>query len=72
MLGLMFSRLNSGGKVYMKNSSYTEGMVVIKMEGKYFNLLFDTVNINNMTIRLKEVENPIIVDSSTLRCVILR
>ena len=55
----------------MKNSSYTEGMVVIKMEGKYFDLLFDTVNINNMTIRLKEVENPIIVDSSTLRCVIL-
>ena len=56
----------------MKNSSYTEGMVVIKMEGKYFNLLFDTVNINNMTIRLKEVVNPIIVDSSTLRCVIPR
>ena len=63
----MFSRLNSGGKVFMKNSSFTEGMVVINVDGKYFNLLFDSVNINTMTINLTQVENPTIVDSNTLR-----
>ena len=65
----MFSRLNSGGEVFMKNSSFTEGMVVINVDGKYFNLLFDSVNINTMTINLTQVESPTIVDSSTLRSV---
>ena len=53
----------------MKNSSFTEGMVVINVDGKYFNLLFDSVNINTMTINLTQVESPTIVDSSTLRSV---
>ena len=51
----------------MKNSSFTEGMVVINVDGKYFNLLFDSVNINTMTINLTKVENPIVVDSNTIR-----
>ena len=50
----------------MKNSSFTEGMVVISVEGKFFNLLFDSVNINTMTINLTQVESPNIIDSSTL------
>ena len=56
----------------MKNSSFTEGMVVINVDGKYFNLLFDSVNINTMTINLTQVESPTIVDSSTLRSVIVK
>ena len=63
----MFSKLSSGGGVYMKNSSFTEGMVVIDVDGKYFNLLFDSVNINTMTINLTQVQNPIVVDKNTLR-----
>ena len=63
----MFSKLSSGAGVYMKNSSFTEGMVVISVEGKFFNLLFDSVNINTMTINLTQVESPNIIDSSTLR-----
>ena len=51
----------------MKNSSFTEGKVVINVDGKYFNLLFDSVNINTMTINLTKVESPIVVDPSTLR-----
>ena len=51
----------------MKNSSFTEGMVVIDVDGKYFNLLFDSVNINTMTINLTQVQNPIVVDKNTLR-----
>ena len=66
-VGQMFSKLNSGGGVYMKNSSFTEGMVVINVDGKYFNLLFDSVNINTMTINLTKVENPTVVDSNTIR-----
>ena len=66
-VGQMFSKLNSGGGVYMKNSSFTEGMVVINVDGKYFNLLFDSVNINTMTINLTKVENPTVVDRNTIR-----
>ena len=51
----------------MKNSSFTEGKVVINVDGKYFNLLFDSVNINTMTINLTKVESPIVVDPSPLR-----
>ena len=51
----------------MKNSSFTEGMVVINVDGKYFNLLFDSVNINTMTINLTKVENPTVVDRNTIR-----
>ena len=67
LAGLIFSKLNSGGGVYMKNSSFTEGMVVITVEGKFFNLLFDSVNINTMTINLTQVESTNIIDSSSLR-----
>ena len=56
----------------MKNSSFTEGMVVINVDGKYFNLLFDSVNINTMTINLTKVENPTVVDRNTIRLVCSR
>ena len=53
--------------VYMKNSSYTEGMVVIKVQDQFYNLLFEKVDIRNMTIELELLHSPEIVDSSTLK-----
>ena len=64
---LLFSQLSSSGMVYMKNSSYTEGMVVIKVQGQFYNLLFEKVDIRNMTIELELLHSPEIVDSSTLK-----
>ena len=64
---LLFSQLSSSGMVYMKNSSYTEGMVVIKVQDQFYNLLFEKVDIRNMTIELELLPSPEIVDSSTLK-----
>ena len=68
-LGLLLSQLSKNGRFYMKNHSFTEGCVVVQLANESFNVLFETADLVNMTIKLKMLPKAStrVVDSQTLR-----
>lgn len=63
----IFKDLSSNGKIYMKNGSFTEGLVVLELDGSYYDLLFDYVDLTNMTISLKPISDIYYVNTTTIR-----
>ena len=58
----------------MKNHSFTEGLVVVQLANKSYNVLFESADLLNMTIKLKKLpaSSTRVVDSQTLRYFIKR
>ena len=58
----------------MKNHSFTEGLVVVQLANKSYNVLFESADLLNMTIKLKKLHasSTRVVDSQTLRYFIKR
>ena len=51
----------------MKDSSFTEGLVVIEKDDMFYDLLFDYVNLTNMTINVKQLSNVKKINSTAIR-----
>ena len=64
---MIFSGMSSSGKIFMKNSSFTEGLVVVQFGSQFYNLLFDNADIRNKTMQAKKINFPEFVDSETMR-----
>ena len=64
---MLFSGMSLAGKIFMKNSSFTEGLVVVQFGSQFYNLLFDNADIRNKTMQAKKINSPEIVDSETMR-----
>ena len=64
---MIFSGMSSAGKIFMKNSSFTEGLVVVQFGSQFYNLLFDNADIRNKTMQAKKINFPEFVDSETMR-----
>ena len=58
----------------MKNHSFTEGLVVVQVANKSYNVLFESADLLNMTIKLQKLpaSSTRVVDSQTLRYFIKR
>jgi len=67
--GLLLSHLSNNGRFYMKNHSFTEGLVVVQLANKSYNVLFESADLLNMTIKLQKLpaSSTRVVDSQTLR-----
>ena len=63
----IFKDLSSNGRIYMKNGSFQEGLVVLEKDGSYYDLLFDYVDLTNMTISLKPISNILHINTTTIR-----
>ena len=66
-LELLLTKISSYGRVYMKNSSYTEGMVVVDVNNQFYNILFEQADLHNMTIKIRTVDKMQVIDSETIR-----
>ena len=65
--GGLFSQISSSSRIYMKDSSFTEGLVVIEKDDMFYDLLFDYVNLTNMTINVKQLSNVQKINSTAIR-----
>ena len=63
----IFKDISTNGRIYMKNGSFTEGLVVLELDGSYYDLLFDYVDLTNMTINLKPISRVYKVNTTTIR-----
>ena len=64
---MLFSGMSLARKIFMKNSSFREGLVVVQFGSQFYNLLFDNADIRNKTMQAKKINSPEIVDSETMR-----